>query len=200
MQANFTDKPESFDSHGKKFNFTQPKKFNPRNGNNVVVVHTNSHESIGTIVRYLAILPSLIASYLQMLMNCGIVALVLKGSYQFIQVLSLDLDKHIYNQSQQIYQDVILCSREYVRNSCGQPLTPPAIEPMCDGWRSCMDQEVTQVLGTHEAAFLLAQTLNKFFDGLSDRTIYCVGVLFIGSIIFVNLALTYTKSRSRSLT
>jgi len=118
------------------------------------------------------------------------------GAWKTIGILSSDLDKHIEKQSHIMLGDIITCSREYVKNKCSLPDIPPAMEPVCDKWKLCMEQDVSSIMKSRETAVILAEILNNFFGSLSDRTIYSCATLFIGSIILTNFMLSWSRLKN----
>jgi hypothetical protein len=41
-----------------------------------------------------------------------------------------------------VYQEKLVCEKNYIVNHCGQEDRVPAIETMCEKWMSCMEKDV----------------------------------------------------------
>lgn len=135
-----------------------------------------------------------VLTYLQVLFNIIVSCIVLWSIITFIKVILTDLDKHIDKKSYELMGEMLLCSKEYMKNDCHSSSLPPAIEKFCDEWKMCMDQDVSNISKSKETAVILAQILNNFFDNLTDRTIYCIGGILVGGIVFMNGILSWTKN------
>lgn len=146
-----------------------------------------------SVCHILSVIPAIFLTYLQLLFNITMIALVVYSTVQFLYVLQSDLEKHIENQSQLLLTDIIHCSREFFKNGCGSSLMAPALEPMCDDWEQCMNQDTNNILKSKESAVILADILNNFFGNLTDRTMYCSAALFTGSILFTNIVLSWGR-------
>ncbi len=143
----------------------------------------------------LSVVPAIILTYLQLLLNILMVVLILNATLRFSQILSADLDKHINVQESRLLGTVVECTREFLRNRCASGDIPPALEKSCDTWHSCMDQDTRNIMKSKETAVVLAEILNNFFGSLSDRTIYCTGGLLVGSVLLANMTLTWSRRK-----
>lgn len=152
-------------------------------------------QSIDTLY-ILSSIPMIILTWLQFAFNLFVMVFLFYGMWKTIGILSADLDKHIEKQSHTMLAEIIQCSREYLKNSCALPNSPPAMEPFCDNWKLCMEQDVSHILKSKETAAILAEILNNFFGTLSDRTIYSCATLLIGSIFMTNFMLSWSRLRN----
>lgn len=141
----------------------------------------------------ISVLPMVILTYLQVIFNIIVSVIVLWSFVSFIKVILTDLDKHVNEKSYLLMGEMIQCSKEYMKNNCQNNNIPPAIEKYCDQWKMCMNQDIRNISKTKETAVVLAQILNNFFDNLTDRTIYCIGGVLVGGIIFMNGILSWTR-------
>lgn len=143
----------------------------------------------------LSVVPAVVLTYLQLLLNLLMVVLILNTTFRFSRILSSDLDKHINVQESRLLASVVDCTREYLRNRCASGDLPPALEKGCDTWRTCMEQDTRNIMKSKETAVVLAEILNNFFGSLSDRTIYCSGGLLIGSVLLANMTLSWSRRK-----
>jgi hypothetical protein len=146
-------------------------------------------------LQLLWMVPTVFLTWFQLFFNVAMICFVAYCAVQFVLVLMVDLEKHIQEKSHLILSDIVACSREYIKNGCSSGNIPPAMEPMCDAWKVCMNQDTNNIMKTKETALILAEILNHFFENLTDRTIYCATGLFIGSIILVNAVLSWSLKR-----
>ena len=140
-------------------------------------------------------MPAVFLTYIQILFNLTMTTCILYGTLKTYNILQSDLSKHMDKQSQILLSDIVQCSREYIRNGCGQITTPPALEQMCNSWKICMDADINGILTTKESAIVLAEILNNFFNNISDRTIICSTGILVTSVFFTNAVLTYSKRK-----
>lgn len=155
------------------------------------------HTFVVDMLYILSTVPMVILTWIQFAFNLLVMACIFYGSYKTICILAADLDKHIEKQSHIMLADIIQCSREYVKNRCALPDSPPAMEILCDKWKMCMEQDVNHIMKSRETAVILAEILNNFFGSLSDRTIYSCATLFIGSIVLTNFMLSWSRLRQK---
>jgi hypothetical protein len=160
--------------------------------NTTTTKHSNNYD----VLYIISILPMIFLTWIQFAFNLIVMAGVFYAVWKTVAILSSDIEIHIEQQSKVLFTEIIQCSREYVKNGCGQPNLPPAMEQICDKWKLCMEQDVTNIMKSTESAVVMGQILNKFFDSLSDRTIYSCATLFIGSILLINFMLSWAKIKS----
>lgn len=141
----------------------------------------------------LSVIPAMALTYIQIIFNVVMLGFVLNGVTQFYFILQNDLTKHMGKQQTILLSDIVQCSRDYVRNSCGTSTSAPALEQTCNNWKICMEQDLDGLLHTKESAVVLAQVLNNFFGSLDDKTIYCFCGMLFGSIILTNLVITWCR-------
>ena len=152
-----------------------------------------TNDSVTRFLYIMSTLPLIILTWVQFAFNLLVMGTLFYAAWKTVGILSADLDKHIEKQSHLMLADIIQCSREYVKNRCALPDSPPAMESMCDNWRLCMEQDVGNIMKSRETAVILAEILNNFFGSLSDRTIYSCATLFIGSIVLTNFMLSWSR-------
>jgi len=146
-----------------------------------------------------SIIPMVFLTWIQFTLNVLILAGMIFGAWKIGCILSTDLDKHLDKQAHVMLTDIVQCSRDYVRNGCGVPDTAPALEKMCDTWKICMEQDTSLIMKSTETAVVLAQILNRFFDNLSNRTIYCSASILAGTVIFSNMLLSWARIKGTPL-
>jgi hypothetical protein len=157
---------------------------------------TTSTTTIENIFYMASVMPVIFLTWIQFTLNIVILTGFIFGIWKIGSILSSDLDKHIDKQTHLILTDIVQCSRDFIRNNCGQSNTAPALEKTCDTWKLCMEQDTSHIMKSTETAVVLAQILNQFFDNLSNRTIYCSATLLIGTIVFFNLLLSWIRIRA----
>ena len=141
-------------------------------------------------------MPLIILTWIQFAFNISIMMSLFFAAWKTIDILAGDLAKHMEKQSHLLLADMIKCSREYLANRCGMTDVPPAMQSMCDAWKSCLEQDTNSIMKSRETAVMLAEILNKFFDSLSDRTIYSCATLFITSVVLMNFMLSWSRLQS----
>ncbi len=152
-------------------------------------------DTVSGMCYLLSVVPAIVLTYLQLILNILMVVIILSSTLQFSRILSADLDKHINIQENLILASVVECTREYLRNRCASGDLPPALEKGCDAWRLCMERDTRNIMKSKETAVVLANILNNFFDSLSDRTIFCTGGLLVGSVLLANMTLTWSRRK-----
>jgi hypothetical protein len=147
------------------------------------------------ITNFLYILPSIITMYLQLIYNLVLVCLFLNTIFKFINVITLDLNKHMNWKLDLIFEEILECSTQFVVNGCDKnEFVPPALKDLCLKWDSCMNKEPV-FLKTKASVEVFAEILNTFFDSITNRTIYCLLGLSFFSIIFLNIVLMTTLKK-----
>lgn len=69
------------------------------------------------------------------------------------------------------------------------------MQSYCNDWKQCMEQDTDYVLKSKETAGIMAEILNNFFENLSNKTLYCIGIILVGSIIILNISLSWSRSK-----
>ena len=133
--------------------------------------HSTPNKTIEKL--YIAsIVPSILMTYILMF---TILAAGIWFAFAFKGMLQDDFAKHLADRKIANAEIVAQCWRDYMRNQCDLTGTLPAMEGVCSGWKTCMNKDPSTVLTSQEILVLLAQSINKFFEALSFKTI--VGVL-----------------------
>lgn len=158
--------------------------------------HHGYGNTISTIMYTISIVPMVLLTWIQFLLNIGILCGIAYGVWNLVSILSVDLDKHLDKKAHLMLVEIVQCSREYVRNGCGQIAIAPALEKVCDSWKLCMERDTNEIMKSTETAVMMAEILNRFFDSLSNRTIYCSASFLGGSIVFANLLLNWARMRT----
>ncbi len=141
--------------------------------------------------------PAVLLTWLQVAFNATMGAYVILGVRQLSRELQADLDKRIQKQQHVLLQEIVTCSREYLRNQCST-LPAPALESPCAQWELCMNQDVNSLLTSKEGAVVFAEILNRFFHELSDRTLLCVATILFGSIVVTNIMFSWSKHKHQN--
>lgn len=152
----------------------------------------------GNLMYKFSIMPMIIMTWCQMMFNFFVIVVFVRGFRHVLEIFENDLGKHMNTQSSLILENVISCSKEYVRNNCSNSnILPPALEPYCQKWANCMNSDIDILMSTKETAHVLADIINNFFGQLSNRSITCIGCLIFSFIIACNAI--FIMSRRQTL-
>lgn len=143
----------------------------------------------------LSIIPVVIVTYTQLAYNLFITISITNVLFKISNILSYDLEKYIDKKSHESFVKVLECSTEWVNNNCGQHNIPPVMVEYCNNWKFCMEQDTSYVLKSKETAGIMAEILNNFFENLSNKTLYCIGIVLVGSIIILNISLSWSRAK-----
>lgn len=146
--------------------------------------------------------PKIILNYIRLSINLFVTLMIIYYIYKFFKILEEDLKKHIIIQEHGIINKIFDCSHEYNVNKChdddkGHLL--PAMQTLCNNWKKCMQQDISNIIKSKESAIIMAEVLNNFFERLTNRTLICSGLLFIGGIVLTNIMLSFSNTTERRL-
>lgn len=133
--------------------------------------------------------PYLLLGYLQFFFNLSLILLFLYLVVQFILTVQRDVEKRISEYSQDIVQDIAICSSQFKTNHCQTKYMAPAMAQQCSNWETCMNRDPTTIGRAKVSAELIAEVINGFVEPISWKallfTLTSLGFLtvFINSII-----------------
>lgn len=104
-------------------------------------------------------------------------------------MLENDLNRVLDEKMGLAFAEIFKCSKEFVNNGCSNDKVPPALENMCNNWRSCMNQE-PNVSTTKASVEIFADIINNFCNNLTDRTLLSIFGLTVISVLILNFSLS----------
>lgn len=139
-------------------------------------------------LRVVFLLPDLITMYLQLFYNIFVVFFMVSNMQRFMRTLERDLNRFLDEKMGMAFAEIFKCSKEFVNNGCANNHVAPALEEMCDQWRTCMNQE-PNVMTTKASVEIFADIINNFCNNLTDRTLFCIFGMTIVSMLILNFSL-----------
>ena len=149
-------------------------------------------------IKLIYLLPDIITLYLQLFYNITIVSLIINTIFKFIRTLENDLNRFLDKKMGLAFAEIFKCSNEFVNNGCANEKIPPALEIMCDNWRTCMNKEPT-VSTTKASVEIFADIINNFCNNLTDRTLLSIFGMTIISVLLLNFSLNVNSDRKNAI-
>ncbi|KAJ1330089.1 hypothetical protein BSLG_009761 [Batrachochytrium salamandrivorans] len=117
-------------------------------------------------------LPYLITGYIQVAFTFFIVCIVAYILVQLIASVRHDLQMKADEFSQEMTQQIAMCTKSYYENRCMPGQRVPAVYKVCNEWEACMSRDPRDVGRLKVGAETLAEILNKLVDPLSYKTMF----------------------------
>lgn len=138
--------------------------------------------------------PYVLLGYLQFFFNLSLVLLFLYLAFQFIVTIQRDVQHRISEYSQDIVQEIAMCSLQYRNNLCeASPI--PAMIQQCAKWETCMSRDPAVVGRAKVSAELIAEVVNGFVEPISWKTLIFTLSSLAFLTIFVNALLSLYRAR-----
>ncbi|KAI8337167.1 Brl1/Brr6 domain-containing protein [Chlamydoabsidia padenii] len=103
--------------------------------------------------------------------------------YHALSAIQLEIvariDEHTYDLESSIAQ----CRQKYRENQCSTMATSSILASYCEEWLKCMQKNPHVVKRAHIAARVFGELINSFFNALTLKTMFALGLLFFGSIL-----------------
>ncbi|KAJ1926847.1 hypothetical protein IWQ60_003433 [Tieghemiomyces parasiticus] len=141
-------------------------------------------------------IPYILSGYIQMLFNLFIVAVVLYIVTQFIMTIQRDVDLKVDEYSDEILQEMALCTKSYLENRCSPDTRVPAMQKACAVWETCMNRDPKVVGRAKVSAETFAEIINSFIEPISYKTMAFFAMLLFGTLFISNFAFHFFRSRS----
>ncbi|KAJ8325244.1 hypothetical protein O5D80_006188 [Batrachochytrium dendrobatidis] len=141
-------------------------------------------------------LPYLITGYIQALFTLFIVCVVAYILVQFIWSVRHDLQLKTDEFSQEMTQQIALCSKSYYENKCMPGQRVPAMYQACTEWEICMSRDPKDIARLKVGAETLAEILNKLINPLSYKTMIFGALALFGTLLFTSSAFSFFKRTS----
>ncbi|TEB34937.1 hypothetical protein FA13DRAFT_1753353 [Coprinellus micaceus] len=139
--------------------------------------------------------PYVLLGYLQFFFNLSLILLFLYLVVQFILTVQRDVEKRISEYSQDIVQDIAVCSSQYKANFCHTPQMAPAMVQQCSNWESCMNRDPTNLGRAKVSAELIAEVINGFVEPISWKTLIFTLTSLGFLTVFINALLSLYRSK-----
>ncbi|KAJ1802557.1 hypothetical protein LPJ75_006151 [Coemansia sp. RSA 2598] len=133
-------------------------------------------------------LPYVISGYLQLGFNVFMVGTVLVIVVNVLLTIQRDINAKVQEYAGVVSQEILSCSKQYVDNRCDPDMRVPAMEPYCNAWETCMQQDPKKVGRAKVSAETLAGIVNGFIEPLSFKTMVFFLLLFFGTMVASNFA------------
>ncbi|KAJ2238385.1 hypothetical protein H4R99_000110 [Coemansia sp. RSA 1722] len=133
-------------------------------------------------------LPYVISGYLQLGFNVFMVGTVLVIVVNILLTIQRDINAKVQEYAGVVSQEILSCSKQYVDNRCDPDMRVPAMEPYCNAWETCMQQDPKKVGRAKVSAETLAGIVNGFIEPLSFKTMVFFLLLFFGTMVASNFA------------
>ncbi|KAH6573868.1 hypothetical protein BASA50_004884 [Batrachochytrium salamandrivorans] len=141
-------------------------------------------------------LPYLITGYIQVAFTFFIVCIVAYILVQLIASVRHDLQMKADEFSQEMTQQIAMCTKSYYENRCMPGQRVPAVYKVCNEWEACMSRDPRDVGRLKVGAETLAEILNKLVDPLSYKTMIFGALTLFGTLLFTSSAFSFVRRRS----
>ncbi|KAJ1982437.1 hypothetical protein H4R33_005035 [Dimargaris cristalligena] len=143
-------------------------------------------------------LPFILSGYIQMFFNLFIVGVILYVVTQFIMTIQRDVDLKVDEYSEEILQEMSICTKNFIENRCSPDTRVPAMQKACAIWESCMNRDPKIVGRAKVSAETFAEIINSFIEPISYKTMTFFAILFFCTIVLSNFAFHFIRTRSVS--
>lgn len=153
----------------------------------------NSSENLSWFASFFAFiethpaLPHVLSFYAQLLLNIFLVSCFIYIVYSFWITIRGDVDKKSQEVVLEAMLEISACAKSYVENKCDHGTRVPAMETVCNNWKSCMDRDPNAVGRARVSAHTFAEIFNSFIEPISYKAM-------------VTLTLFFSITRNRILT
>ncbi|KAJ4311108.1 hypothetical protein N0V84_010612 [Fusarium piperis] len=135
--------------------------------------------------------PDNLYRWIKLLVNFFLVSIFVYIGWSVVDTIQTD----IYNANEfarlEITGKIAECANHYALNGCERKDRPPALDSMCDGWKTCMDQNPGSIMRVKVTVKQVAEIINEFSETMNMKAwgffltvlIFCVfanNVLFSG--------------------
>jgi len=159
------------------------------NNNNNALNNNNPHYVTDHSSSFIAVLPQIISSYLQLAINIAIITAIAILLVQFWFVLQHDIDLRAEQYAISINEENKMCAKDYVLNRCDERV--PAMEGQCAEWDKCRQRNPTDLARAQISAETIADTINHLIEPISYKTMVFFFSLFTISMLVPNLGLRF---------
>ncbi|RKP38170.1 Brl1/Brr6 domain-containing protein, partial [Dimargaris cristalligena] len=140
-------------------------------------------------------LPFILSGYIQMFFNLFIVGVILYVVTQFIMTIQRDVDLKVDEYSEEILQEMSICTKNFIENRCSPDTRVPAMQKACAIWESCMNRDPKIVGRAKVSAETFAEIINSFIEPISYKTMTFFAILFFCTIVLSNFAFHFIRTR-----
>lgn len=133
-------------------------------------------------------LPVVLSSYLQLFFNLILVTMFVYLVYTVVSTIRHDVNLKVEEYSQDILNEISLCSNEYIRNNCMPGRRVPALEKICSNWEKCMNQDPAIVGRAKVSAETFAEIINSFIEPIGIKAMVFILTIFLGAGFANNVA------------
>ncbi|KAI9750994.1 MAG: hypothetical protein M1835_001297 [Candelina submexicana] len=141
-------------------------------------------------------LPHVLSFYAQLLLNIFLVFCFIYIVYSFWATIRGDVDKKSQEVVLEAMLEISVCAKSYVDNKCDHGTRVPAMETVCNNWKSCMDRDPNAVGRARVSAHTFAEIFNSFIEPISYKAMIFSLVLVFGCIAISNMAFSIFRSKA----
>lgn len=111
--------------------------------------------------------PDNLYRWIKLLVNFFLVSIFVYIGWSVVDTIRTD----IYNANElarlEITGKIAECTKEYTVNGCQRETRPPALDPLCDAWKTCMEQNPGSIMRVKVTAKQIAEIINEFSDTMN---------------------------------
>ncbi|KAI9721049.1 MAG: hypothetical protein M1812_002530 [Candelaria pacifica] len=119
-------------------------------------------------------LPHVLSFYAQLLLNIFLVFCFIYIVYSFWITIRGDVDKKSQEVVLEAMLEISVCAKSYVDNKCDHGTRVPAMETVCNNWKSCMDRDPNAVGRARVSAHTFAEIFNSFIEPISYKAMVTI--------------------------
>ncbi|KAF8168350.1 Di-sulfide bridge nucleocytoplasmic transport domain-containing protein [Crassisporium funariophilum] len=143
-------------------------------------------------------LPYVLLGYLQFFFNSTLVLIFLYLIVQFIITVQRDVEHRISEYSQDIIQEISMCTTQYKNNLCAVSPIPAMIQ-QCANWETCMNRDPSVVGRAKVGAELIAEVVNGFVEPISWKTLIFTLTSLAFLTVFINTLLSLYRAKHQPI-
>ncbi|RSL86107.1 hypothetical protein CDV31_016446 [Fusarium ambrosium] len=128
--------------------------------------------------------PDNLYRWIKLLVNFFLVSACVYIGWSVVDTVRTD----IFNANEfarlEITGKIAECTKEFTMNGCEKKDRPPALDPMCDAWKTCMEQNPGSIMRVKVTAKQIAEIINEFSETMNLKA----WGFFLAVLIFTTLA------------
>lgn len=113
--------------------------------------------------------PENLYRWIKLLVNFFLVSTLVYIGWSVVDTVRTDL----YNANEyarlEITGKIAECANHYSLNGCARKDRPPALDSMCDGWKTCMDQNPGSIMRVKVTMRQVAEIINEFSETMNMK-------------------------------
>ncbi|KAF2422743.1 hypothetical protein EJ08DRAFT_619279 [Tothia fuscella] len=142
-------------------------------------------------------LPHLLSFYAQLLLNLFFIFGIMYIVYSFWSTIQSDVNEKSQLAMTETLAEMAVCAKHYTENRCGESTrVVPALEPICNEWKRCMQKDAKAVGRARVSAHTFAEIFNSFIEPISYKAMIFTLILIFGCLAVSNVAFGFFRNKA----